>query len=60
MPCLASTLYTGVFSRDGGKKWASRISVNSGTPVLVKAEFTDWVHCCIHPSEDAAAHARDV
>lgn len=60
MPHLVSTLYTGVASRDGGKKWRSRIRTSGSTPALVKAEFPNWVECGTHPSEDAAAHARDV
>lgn len=57
---FASTRYKGVLTQDGGKKWGSRIRTNGSTPALVKAEFTNWVECGTHPSEDAAAHARDV
>ena len=61
MSRVVSTLYKGVVSENGGKKWRSRISIKtSGTPALVKAEFSNWVECGTHPSEGAAAHAHDV
>jgi hypothetical protein len=60
MSHVASTLYKSVFSANGGKKWCSRIGSNSSTPSLVKTEFPVRVSCGTHPSEDAAAHARDV
>ena len=60
MSRVVSTLYTSVYSQDGGKKWRSRIVGNSSTPSLVKAALPYEINCSTHPSEDAAAHARDV
>ena len=56
----SATFKQGVRTQSGGKSWEGRISVTGAFPRTIKDQFRNWIDCSTHPTEELAAHARDV